>query len=96
MTLNGEEKYRQALYEEKRKEDQLTITDLTNRLKRAEVTIFGLERDLEHSYNTNTHLSNTIDRLIQQRDEINEAIRLYNTGERLVGVTLDAIRAVLR
>lgn len=96
MPLNSEEKYRQALYEEKRKEDQLTITDLTNRLKRAEVTIFGLERDLEHSYNTNTHLNNTNSELIKQRDEINEAIRLYNTGKRLEGVTLDDIRGIMR
>lgn len=82
MALNSEERYQQELYEEKRKQDQTEIDRLNERLDQQQSTI--------------NHLNNHIDKLTEQRDQINGAINLYNTGERSVGVTLDTIRGVMR
>lgn len=81
MTLNGEEKYRQALYEEKRKADH------------AEIAL--LEQQLKHCQNTNRYLDDYVDKLLNQRDLVNGAIALYKTGERSEGITLDTIRGVM-
>ena len=77
MPLNGEEKYIQALYEEKHKENE------------AEIAL--LKQQLQHCQNTHEYLNDYIDKLTEQRDQINGHIQLFVTGERKEGITLDSI-----
>ena len=60
------------------------------------MTVEELTEQLKHSQNTINHLNDTIDRLVDQRDRVNGHIALYENHKRAEGVTLDAIRAVLR
>lgn len=54
-----------------------------------------LEEELRHTRNVNDHLNNCVDKLVEQRDQVNGAINLYVRGKRKEGVTLDSIRSIM-
>lgn len=54
-----------------------------------------LEEELRHARNVNDHLNNYVDKLVEQRDQVNGAINLYVRGKRKEGVTLDSIRSIM-
>lgn len=107
MTLNGEERMQHELFKQQQyarpTEEQLEISLLEQQLEHAQNTIgyfedktIELEGALEQSQETINHLNNWVDKFVNQRDQVNGHIALYENHERAEGVTLDAIRAVLR
>ena len=107
MSLNAEERMQHELFKQQQYArptlEQLEIARLEQQLQHAQNTIgyfedktIELEGALEQSQGTINHLNNWVDNLVNQRDRINGHIALYENHKRAEGVTLDAIRAVLR
>lgn len=107
MPLNAEEKYQHEEFKSKQYSrptlEQLEIARLEQQLQHAQNSLgyfenktIELDKELNRSRGTINHLNNHIDKLTDQRDRINGHIALYENHKRKEGVTLDAIRAVLR
>ena len=107
MPLNGEERMQHELFKRKQYArptlEQLEIARLEQQLEHAQNTIgyfedktIELQGALEQAQETINHLNNWVDKFVNQRDQVNGHIALYENHKRAEGVTLDAIRAVLR
>lgn len=83
MTLNAEERKRQAEYEQNRNHFSRPTPE--------QLEIASLEEELNVTRNLNDQLEHIVDKQKYQLDQINGAIELYVKGERKEGVTLDTV-----